>query len=122
MWEDSLKLLHYGFDKFTKKTIISEGEVLSQVEITKQRINLKSAERFSYLRPQGKVGKLKKKIRYKDNLRLPVLKNEKIGELSLYNQNNKLIKTIDLLADQRIELPRGSQLWQNILIAIQTYF
>ena len=122
MWEDSLKLLNYGFDNFTKENIINKGEILAQVEITNQIINLKAAEGFSRIIPKGGATKLNKKLKYKDKLRLPVLKDEKIGVVSFYNQNNKLIKTIDLVAEQRIELATGSQLWQKILTAIQTYF
>ena len=66
--------------------------------------------------------KLQKKIKYKDNVKLPVLEGEKLGELILYDQKNELVDKIDLVADRRVELATGSRFWQEILTGIQIYF
>ena len=122
MWEDSLKLLNYGFDNFNKKTVIKKGEIVDQVEVANEKLNLKAAENFSRIVSEKDKVDLQQKIKYKDSLELPVLKGEKLGEVIFYNQNEEMIDKIDLLAERKIELAKGSRFWQEILTRIQIYF
>ncbi|MBM7555307.1 D-alanyl-D-alanine carboxypeptidase family protein [Halanaerobacter jeridensis] len=122
LWQDSLNLLHYGFDNFNKKCIVKKGAILDQVEIANQKLNLKAAKNAFQIVKNEREIKLQKKIKYKDNVKLPVLEGEKLGELILYDQKNELVDKIDLVADRRVELATGSRFWQEILTGIQIYF
>mgnify|MGYP006274246511 CR=1 FL=1 len=122
LWQDSLNLLNYGFDKFREEIIIKQGEVLTEVKVAEEKIDLRTAKGYSEIVMKGEELKLRKEIECKDDLNLPVLKGQKVGEVILYTSDNKVRAKIDLLADKRVALTKGIRLWQKIIRGIQTYF
>lgn len=122
LWRDSLNLLNYGFDNFTEQSIVKEGEILAQLEIAGKRLDLIAARSLSQTVKRDINDNLRKKIIYKDNIKLPVLRGEKLGEIIFYNKEGQRINRVDLLADRKIKLAQGIKLWQKIIQGIQTYF
>ncbi|MGM0502065.1 MAG: D-alanyl-D-alanine carboxypeptidase family protein [Bacillota bacterium] len=122
LWQDSLNLLNYGFEQFEKVELIEQGKVIDQIKIRNKKIDVKTAESFYKIIPCEQEVKLNQKIEYKTKLKLPILPGENVGDLLIYNQDNKLLRKVPLIADQRVDLAKGSQFWQKVISKIQIYF
>lgn len=98
-WNDHKKLLEYAKGKYQilSKT---QGIEIDCVGSNKKKILCTASFDVSYL------DKLSFKLYYYPILYAPILKNTKVGKMEIYS-NNKLIRTVDIIA------PESVKVWQT---------
>ena len=104
-FKDATAMLNYGFGKCMK--YMDEGiGAISPAAVTKgveKEVKVKQAEPFSYIDTTGAdLGKIKKKNVVKDNIKAPVKKGDKVGEVEYYLGDEK-IGSVDIVASEDVE-------------------
>ncbi|MCK8816569.1 D-alanyl-D-alanine carboxypeptidase [Natroniella sulfidigena] len=122
VWGDSLSLLNYGFNNYSKVDVITKGDLVKEVEFRDTQLGLKAADEFRWVIANGSQKDLKKLIKLNQNIRLPITAGEKIGKLSIYDSNERLLGRVDLIADRDIEASAWSNFWNGLTSIVQTYF
>ena len=104
VFTDSRALLDYGFDNFKSETIINKNEFIKteQIYFSKEK-ELSFSPKSNYSVTTSVDGLTSKYTsEYKLNeLDLPIKKGDTVGKLDIYN-DNKLVKTIDLIANNNV--------------------
>ncbi|MEJ9211351.1 D-alanyl-D-alanine carboxypeptidase family protein [Bacillus smithii] len=99
------KMLDYAFARYETSPIYGQGETLGQVKISKgkkSKIDAKTAESVSILVKKGeKLNKLKRDIHLKKDIKAPVHKGDKIGELVL-KKDGKILSKTPLISDENV--------------------
>ncbi len=121
IWSDSLSLLNYGFDKYQKVKVVEKGELVDNLHIRGTEIGLKAAKEFSLVIPKANSFDVKKVIKVRD-INLPLKKEEKVGYLSFYDENDNFLGKIDLVANKRIDSSSLNRFWRRLVSTIQLYF
>jgi D-alanyl-D-alanine carboxypeptidase (penicillin-binding protein 5/6) len=100
------KMLDYAFARYETSPIYGQGETLGQVKVSKgkkAKIDAKTAESVSVLIKKGeKLNKLERDIRLKKNIKAPVHKGDKIGELIL-KKDGKILSKTPLISEENVE-------------------
>ncbi|AGB40590.1 D-alanyl-D-alanine carboxypeptidase [Halobacteroides halobius DSM 5150] len=123
MWNESLRLLNYGFNNYQTVPVIKKGEIVHKIELQDEvNLKLKSAKDFKVVIPNHKTIKVKKVIDMADNISLPIRKDDKLGTMAFYNQADKLLGKVELLATKDVVLSNFQQIFSEITSRIQTYF
>lgn len=106
-FRDGATLLNLGFatcSLYEDKTIVKEKVPIKNA--VQKEGDCKNKEIFSYLDTEGKVlSKIEKKIQLKKNLKAPVTKGRKAGEIQYYLEDKK-IGSVDLIFSQNIKKAR----------------
>lgn len=90
--EDMKGLLNYGFSKYQQVKLYQKGEILNTLkmkDLIEQEVNVISLEDIYYLNDKANTSKVKAKINYHD-IKLPISKNEEIGDLVLTKQGKRV--------------------------------
>ncbi len=90
--EDMKGLLNYGFSKYQQVKLYQKGEILDTLkmkDLIEQQVNVISLEDIYYLNDKANTSKVKAKINYHD-IKLPISKNEEIGDLVLTKQGKRV--------------------------------
>lgn len=99
------KMLDYAFARYETSPIYGQGETLGQVKISKgkkSKIDAKTAESVSVLIKKGeKLNKLKRDIHLKKDIKAPVHKGDKIGELVL-KKDGKILSKTPLISEENV--------------------
>nr|WP_307255792.1 D-alanyl-D-alanine carboxypeptidase family protein [Oikeobacillus pervagus] len=110
------KMLDYSFSKYQTHPLYKSGEVLGEVKVSKGKVNkvkAKTDSSVSVLTKKGeKPNKLQKKIKIMENVKAPIQKGDKIGELIIKKEGKTLSKT-PLIADQNVKVASWWQLYKK---------
>ena len=104
MWEDAVELLEYGFNKYSYKLLIYEGQNLKTLPVLdsiKERVNIMAAQSFHFPIQAGEKDKVSYRFITSDSLLATLKAGEVIGELEI-NFEGELIGVVDLLAAEDI--------------------
>ncbi len=113
MWEDTVSLLDFGFQNFCYTCLIRQGQYLKSAAVsggTCEKIKVTAADSFYYPLLENEEEKVTYRHLLKGPYRAPLKQGEKIGELEIY-LNEEKIGTINLLAGQAIE---KISFWQRL--------
>lgn len=106
-FRDGAALLNLGFatcSLYEDKTIVKEKVPIKNA--VQKEGDCKNKEIFSYLDTEGKaLSKIEKKIQLKKNVKAPVTKGMKAGEIQYYLEDKK-IGSVDLVFSQNIKKAR----------------
>lgn len=104
-WDDSAKLLDYGFSKYQQAPIVKEKETAGTIPVRKgtaETAEIIAQTSFGYpVRPEEK-DLLRKEITLPDQLKAPIREGEKVGEIRIYFDDEK-VGTVDLVSGTTIE-------------------
>ncbi|MEK4874382.1 MULTISPECIES: D-alanyl-D-alanine carboxypeptidase family protein [Bacillus] len=99
------KMLDYAFARYETSPIYGQGETLGQVKISKgkkSKIDAKTAESVSVLIKKGEaLNKLQRDIHLKKDIKAPVHKGDKIGELVL-KKDGKILSKTPLISEENV--------------------
>ena len=103
MYADALKLFNYGFSNFTKKNVLTKGQIVTtaSIEKTGQRFNLIAEKDISLLLKTGEEQQIKTTIAVNPNLKTPIKKGAIYGTVTI-QFNGQLIDKVNLLANEDI--------------------
>lgn len=102
--EDMKGLLNYGFSKYQQVKLYQKGEILDTLkmkDLIEQEVNVISLEDIYYLNDKANTSKVKAKINYHD-IKLPISKNEEIGDLVLTKQG-KRVASYPVYLEKKVE-------------------
>lgn len=116
-WDDHLKLYDFGFNNFKNVKICGQGQTMAKLPIAGYgRISVASESDFSVT--AKKEDKIETQIYLPRFRYAPVKKGEKMGELQII-KNGDVIKTVELIADEEVNLPREKGFFERILDKIK---
>lgn len=121
MWEDTMQLLDYGFETYTRQKILYQGQVLCSAEVYKgeeQRVDVVASNDFHYpLRPEER-SRVRYVFKLQDRPAAPLAAGQKLGELEMYLGEN-LLGRVELQSGQAIRrMPLGhylAGLWASLI-------
>lgn len=124
LWEDSTTLLDYGLDQFTNITLFKAGEVVHVAEFAGSRekeLQLMSARDFVVTIPRGQESKVTKTIHLRENLQVPIMKGEKVGNMEI-SLNGEKVGQLDLIAKEDLtEVSLVHRFWRWISSIVRTF-
>lgn len=102
--EQAGKLLDYGFANYNSKKVVSKGEELGEISISKckpEKIKIYSAENLNVIYEKGSPVNPQKKIDINKNIKPPVKKGEPIGVVKA-EENGKVYGEVKIIAKEDI--------------------
>lgn len=91
--KEALKLLDYGFANYTSLTIAKSGDVIAEAPVSKgdkNHIKITAKDQISVLIKKGEDKAIKKEIILPEMLVAPIKKDQKIGEMIVYQDGNEV--------------------------------
>lgn len=119
IWYDAINLFNYGFNNFEPHLLITKGEVITKAKVkySDQPFHLIAAEDVYFNFAVGHHPNLLKNIELAPDSAAPINKGDVLGQLVLYDGNNKL-KKINLVADRNVERPLKTHWWFYPLVGL----
>ena len=105
-FSEAQKLLDYGFNNYSYKELAKKDSIIKKVNITKgteNELNATYKEDFGTLLKKGDDKNISQNISLSENLSAPILKNQKIGEIT-FSLEGKVIGCVDIIADRTLSL------------------
>lgn len=105
LWENTIKLLDYGFENFEQIPLIEANEVVKQVKVkgSTKKIDVVAEEGFHYDVPKGQKPDIEEKI-ILDDIKAPVHPGERLG-FAEYSIDDKVIGRVRLIASKTDATP-----------------
>lgn len=104
MFEDSIKLLDFGFNNFRKGILVRKNDPLETITVQENEIHLISKFDVYYTHPIGESYIKTFDFDIVENLELPIESNKIIGTAKYVLNDNTVIE-VNLYADREIPLP-----------------
>ena len=114
---DAQKLLDYGFSNYSATNLGKQGEVVQQINVnkgSKQTMNAILEEDVNIISSKKNAGEITKEIQLENTINAPILKGQKLGEIQ-YSMNGKVVRTVNIVAEEEIEKQKFSNITANIL-------
>ncbi|HWR09238.1 D-alanyl-D-alanine carboxypeptidase family protein [Sporomusa sp.] len=105
MWDDSIKLLDYGFAQLKQVPVISQGDILKTVKINEGKtgdIKLLATNDISVPMADNEHDKYSTVIDAPNKLNAPITSGQKLGTVKVM-YNNIEVASSDLIADRSVE-------------------
>lgn len=118
MWDDSIKLLNYGFAQLKPVPVISKGDILKTVKINEGKIsNVKLLADQDIVLPMAdnEHDKFTTVVDAPNKINAPIAAGQKIGTVRVL-YNNVEVASTDLIAEQPVERKSFfGMLWGSVL-------
>ncbi|MCE5285346.1 MAG: hypothetical protein LLG02_05830 [Pelosinus sp.] len=119
-WQNSLKLLQYGFNEYDLYEYANPGQLLSTVPVedgTESLTDAIVATQAAVLVPAADYPYVTVEVDLPEKVKAPLYRGQKIGEIVFFVKD-KAIKTVDIVAGQDIEERTPTRIFFNKLIYI----
>jgi serine-type D-Ala-D-Ala carboxypeptidase (penicillin-binding protein 5/6) len=119
-WNDSVRLLQYGFDNFTLLHFAEKDAVHQSIPVIKgmqECIDAVIADYVDVIVPKSHIASVRLEYDVPQNVEAPVYRGQKIGEITVYN-GNQVIKVVDLVAGQEVLNRTPVRVILNYLLAV----
>ncbi|REJ32806.1 MAG: D-alanyl-D-alanine carboxypeptidase [Bacillota bacterium] len=102
-WNDSVRLLEYGFDQFHLITLAAHGEVLAEARVPGGMGTLQAVVDgdFRVVVRDEEINDLQVRV-WLERLRAPVRAGETVGALDIMGADGRLIRSVPLLAKETV--------------------
>lgn len=118
MWEDSMKLLDYGFSQLKQVPVINQGDILKTVRIKEGKtgaVKLLATNDITIPMSDNEHDKFSTVIDAPNKLNAPVASGQKLGTVRVM-YNNIEVASSDLVADRSVEKKSFfGLLWSSVL-------
>ncbi len=118
IWSDSRALLDYGFNEFTKISLIDAGKCVAEVPVqygVTETVPVQTGFSLTYNIPVNSREKIDQEILLDNSLVAPVKAGSKVGELVFYAGDRELGR-VDLLAQRDVERKILARWWPYLLL------
>ncbi len=116
--ESTIRLLDYGFNSFAKREIAAAGEEIQNIPVAESAEEMgvgQIEESFYVMVQKGKEKEIDQEVIIDDQLRAPIKKGEKMGELVVYRSEEK-IGSVDVVAVNDIDRANIIvRLWRSLM-------
>ena len=112
------KMFNYGFANYSIKNLVSSKLPLARIELKgakEKNCELYSLEEFSVLEKKGEERKYTTKYMLPNVIKAPVDTNQVIGKILVLNENNIVVKEIDLASKETIDKIKFGEAFKNII-------
>ena len=102
--QETVELLDYGFSQYKIDIIKKQGDIIDKIKIkkgNKDSINIILNQDITVLLNKNENSKDYKEKVILDDIKLPIQKNQKLGILEIYDNNNK-IGSYDLVSSDKV--------------------
>ena len=116
-FEETKKLLNYGFSNYENVTVAKKGEVKKTCKVkrgTSENVKIIAKTDCNILMKKGEGENLKTKVKMDGKVELPVKKGEQLGEFVVY-QDGIEIQNFPLVAAQTVEKASLFQLCKRMI-------
>lgn len=120
-FQDTMKILNYGFTKYTYKSFFDKGSICGTVKVGKgsqEIIELKAEEDVGSIAEKGKEEGIIIDKRILPYVNAPIKEGQKLGEIRVYN-DGELYKAVNMLAVE--DLPRSGWFKGILKMLAETY-
>ncbi len=119
-YNESIKLLNYGFNNYKYNLIYDEGAKICEVPVAKgkyETVQLVAAKKVGLAQAKKEAGEITTKIEINKNLQAPLAEKTQVGEIVVLSDGVE-VKRVGLLAEK--EVPRAGlmQFWWSVCQAI----
>lgn len=116
-FRESMDLLNYGFNTFTRQVIYEKGTKVAQIPVSKgesDSVDLVAAVDAGYTRRKTETAEITQSTALQESLSAPVARGDVGGVLTLYKDGREL-QTVDLVA--AADVPKGGlfRTWKKLL-------
>ncbi len=104
-FNETSKLLNYGFSNFENKQLVSTNEPISQIEVLKSKTKLidgYAKEDYFAISQKGLESEYEISIEMNETAKAPIKAGDKIGSISII-KNGVLIKEIDVVSNKDVD-------------------
>ncbi len=104
-YQDSIKILEYGFNSFNPVTVIEKGEIIKRITVPEEDINrlpLVADRSVVFLRQQNEDVHLEKKFVGKPNMTAPIKAGSKLGQVLVLNEG-KVVGYANLVTETPVK-------------------
>ncbi len=113
MWEDTSLLLDYGYDDYTYRRLVGEGQYLKSVPVVDGvggKVKAVAAANFNYPLGEDETKKVTYRFLIDERLYAPLRAGERIGELEIYF-DRQAVGVVDLMAGDDV---RKISFWERL--------
>ncbi|ADL08026.1 D-alanyl-D-alanine carboxypeptidase family protein [Thermosediminibacter oceani] len=104
-FEDTKKLLDYGFGRYSSVQVAKKNSVLKRLPVekgVKKEVDVVASDDLSILVEKGKEGAIKTRLELPDKIYAPVVRGQKVGKL-IAEQDGKIIGEVELTVSEEID-------------------
>ncbi len=104
-FNETSKLLNYGFTNFENKQLVSTSEPVRQIEVLKSKtkvIDGYAKENFFAISKKGSNDEYEISVEMSEKAKAPISAGDKIGTISI-SKNGVLIKEIDIVSQKNVD-------------------
>lgn len=123
-WEDSQRLLEWGFDNFSLFEHGAEGEVIGQIRVEngiEDSLNAVLASDAAMVTEGAANEKIRVQVDMPGTIKAPVYQGQKVGEVS-FRIGDQIVKTFDLTAENSVEEKTIVRMFLNQLTGLFRFF
>lgn len=104
-WDDSIKLLHYGYNDFEYCRIFDEGEAVGELVVKDgviQQVQAVAAAQYLVAVPKGRPDLVEKKFYTEEIISAPVVKGSRVGSVSIL-VDGRYTGSLGLVSDRDVK-------------------
>jgi len=119
--EEITSLLNYGFSAYTSKKIGTAGEEVEKIQISKhigRKISVVLENDEYLISKKGETKEYTMIIKYKDNLKAPMKKNESVGKVQFVSNEGNVLRESNIILTEDID---KSNLWEYIIYMVDIF-
>jgi D-alanyl-D-alanine carboxypeptidase (penicillin-binding protein 5/6) len=105
MWDDSMKLLDFGFSQVSPLTLINQGDILKTVRVVNGKsdaVKLVAAGNVTVAAAEGEKDQFTTTVVAPNRIEAPIAKGQVIGAVKTFYKNRE-IASVDLIATENVE-------------------
>lgn len=117
-FDDAKKLLDYGFANFSNKVLVTKGEVVTEIEISKSqqtKVEITAEENLTALINKGDEKNVRTEIVLNENIKAPLEYLEPVGMLKCY-LNDEVVGEVNLVANSKVEKKSVIDFWVEMTL------
>ena len=104
-WQDSIKLLNYGFEGFEYVRLLRKGEFFDTIKVKEgrgQEIGAVVSSEIGVVSKKNQPDELEKIVEINHDLKAPVYKGQRVGRITVL-AGGKVVGSVDLISDRDIK-------------------
>lgn len=117
-FDDAKKLLDYGFANFSNKVLVTKGETVTEIEISKSKqikVEIVAEENLTALINKGDEKNVKTEVVLSENISAPLEYLEPVGVLKCY-LNDEVVGEINLVTNSKVEKKSVIDFWVEMTL------
>lgn len=124
MWDDSIKLLDYGFPQLKAHTIFNEGDILKTVRVvngTADSVKLVTKTGLSVPLVENEETEIHTAVEVDNKIAAPIREGQKLGTIRTYYKDTE-ISSVDLVAEEGVARKSFFDIFWKAVVSFFAFF